>query len=156
VGGNFVGNDKRYRMNEMTDAVFYMKVSFWLFLLLFYILMPPFLHKFHEWRTLLLLLAVVLFILYCAVRYYILLLYFGDRKKAFRRQLLENGSTFLGLILLCISEGFVYAHTSIISIPSYRSLLYTLALLCFLGPTMYTNLMADIKLIGMKKNGKAD
>jgi hypothetical protein len=148
-----MGNDQQSRLNEMTDAAFFMRVSFWLFFLLFYILMPAFLHAFYEWRTRLLLLAFILFIVYCVVRNYLLFLYFGDRKKTFRRQLFDNGSTFLGLVVLCISEGFVYAHTSTISIPSYHALLLFLAC-CFLGPTMRTNSMADKTIHSLKKTVK--
>lgn len=99
-------NEKGSKTNEMTDAAFFMKVLFRLFFLLFYILMPVLLKSFHEWRTVLLLLASVLFILYCALRYYIVLLYFWDSKSAFRRQLLENGSILFGLIFSIALKDF--------------------------------------------------
>jgi hypothetical protein len=121
-----------------------MRFSLFLFFLLIYILMPALLHSFNELRTILFLLAGVVFIAYSALRYYFLLLLFGNRKRVLWRLLLDNGSLLIGLILLYFVEGFVYATTHGMSIPSYRFLLYVIAS-CFLIPTMNTNKMLKNK-----------
>jgi hypothetical protein len=115
-----------------------MRFLFFSFFLLFYILMPSLLHSFNELRTVLFLLAGVVFIAYCALRYYILLSIWGDRKRFLWRLLLDNGSLLLGLILLYIFEGFVYATTKTFNIPSIRFLFNGIACCCLI-PTMNTN-----------------
>ena len=114
--------------------------SLLLLIFIIYFVMPPLIRAFTDKRTIIIIIASLVFIFYSVLRYYLLLQFFSDKRIAMYRFLLDNGTLFIGVVLLIVFEGFVYVKSSGYSIPSFRFLAYLLSC-SFLASSLYTNFL---------------
>lgn len=103
-----------------------------------FFIIPIFLHSFVKYRILLISIGLLTLLTQLVIRSIALKGLFSIYRIGWKREILDYGGGFLGLILLYCSEGYIYVGNHVYGIPSIRFILFLLAGFLFM-PLMISN-----------------
>ncbi len=123
--------------DKSIKIIYLLKGSFFLLVIFFYLLIPPFLHSYNNIKIDLIIFSGIIFIFYSFLRYYILLFIYKNTKDVILKLFFHNGSLFLSLLILYVSEGFLNPNNRIYSFPSLNFI--DIVIIVLFLPTLYSN-----------------